>query len=53
MFMPPQWADPINNAVEMVKATGIKNAIPVATKVAVDSAKTTMATLRSRAKEKK
>jgi hypothetical protein len=53
MFMPPHWADPINNAVEMVKATGVKNAIPVATKVAVDSVKTTMAALRSKAKEKK
>jgi len=54
MFIGPQGILDIGNRVAgFVGATGIKNAIPVATKVAVDSAKTTMATLRSKAKEKK
>jgi hypothetical protein len=52
MFIGPP-TDPINLAVELVNTTGVKSAIPVATKVAVDSAKTTMAALRSKAKEKK
>ena len=52
MFIGPP-TDPINLAVELVKTTGVKNAIPVAAKVAGDSVKNTMGALRNRAKEKK
>lgn len=57
MFMAPPWADPLAIAGEIVKTTGVKNAIPVVTKVVGDSVKEkgkkTISALRARAKANK